>query len=168
MTTITTGRWTKYNDDWAVQFPGDMVIAAGDSVSVANKAGDVKTVTIDGFRGETKWGKVYAIAKPAPLPEGYYVKGADVYKVRVSKTGNPYATVLTTVHTETGAAKGKWEYVPGAIALLTADDAITVEQAAEYGHLHGFCAICGKTLTDPDSVTRGIGPVCAQNIGGAA
>lgn len=167
MTTITEpGRWTKHNDDWAVQFPTDVDLLHGDTVPVANKAGDVKTVTIEGFRGETKWGKVYAIAKAAPLPEGYYVKGADVYKVRVSKSGNPYATILTTVYTESGAAKGKWEYVPGAIGTLTADDAITVEQAAEYGHLHGFCAICGKTLTDPDSVKRGIGPVCAENIGG--
>jgi len=26
------------------------------------------------------------------------------------------------------------------------------------------CAICGRELTDPDSVKRGIGPVCAENL----
>ena len=167
-TKIEPGRWTKYNDEWAVQFPPEVTITDGSTVEVANRAGEVKTVTISGFRGETKWGKVYAIAKPEPLPAGYYAKGADVYKVRISAKGNAYATILTTVHTASGAAKGKWEYVPGGISTLTAEDAITVEQAAEFGHLHGFCAICGQTLTDPESVKRGIGPVCVKNIGGVA
>lgn len=31
---------------------------------------------------------------------------------------------------------------------------------ATYGHLTGQCGICGRTLTDPTSVERGIGPIC--------
>ena len=26
------------------------------------------------------------------------------------------------------------------------------------------CSVCGKLLTDPDSIKRGIGPVCYDNI----
>lgn len=168
ITKIEPGRWTKHDGDWAVQFPADVEITVGATVPVANRAGEIKTVTVSGFHGETKWGKVYGLAKPTFVPEGYYAKDGDVYKVRTSQKGNLYATVLTSVETATGAVKGKWEYAAGTIGSLTADDAITVEQAAEYGHLHGFCAICGQTLTDPESVERGIGPVCAKNIGGAS
>ncbi len=165
MTTTTAGSWTKLQTGgWGVQFDADVTITAGETVPVANKAGEVKSVTISGFTGQTtKWGtKVYSIAKTPTVPEGYYHKDENVYKVRLSKTGNKYATVLTSVTTDSGAVKGKWEYVAGAIRELTAANAITVEQAAEYGHLHGFCAICGQTLTDPASVERGIGPVCAK------
>lgn len=35
---------------------------------------------------------------------------------------------------------------------------------ANYGKLSQRCGLCGMTLTDPDSRTRGIGPVCAKNL----
>lgn len=37
--------------------------------------------------------------------------------------------------------------------------------AVEHGRLTGNCAICGRALTDPESVARGIGPVCAERFG---
>jgi hypothetical protein len=44
------------------------------------------------------------------------------------------------------------------IAFVLAD----VDQAqAQFGKLFGRCGICGKKLTDPDSLIRGIGPDCA-------
>ncbi len=36
--------------------------------------------------------------------------------------------------------------------------------AARLGDETGVCAICGKELTDPESVERGIGPVCAGKL----
>jgi len=39
---------------------------------------------------------------------------------------------------------------------------------AAYGRLTGSCGVCGRTLEDPDSVQRGIGPVCAEKIGAPA
>jgi hypothetical protein len=41
---------------------------------------------------------------------------------------------------------------------------LTKDQAAEFGHTHGSCLICMKELTDPESVARGIGPVCATRL----
>lgn len=39
------------------------------------------------------------------------------------------------------------------------------EQAAvRYGAQTGSCSICGRELTDPESVARGIGPICAGNF----
>ena len=34
-------------------------------------------------------------------------------------------------------------------------------QAAEFWHA-GTCARCGRDLTDPESIARGLGPVCAE------
>jgi hypothetical protein len=32
--------------------------------------------------------------------------------------------------------------------------------AERYAELIGRCYVCGRTLTDPDSRARGIGPIC--------
>ena len=37
--------------------------------------------------------------------------------------------------------------------------------AIAYGKRYGKCSVCGRTLTDEDSVGKGIGPVCATNYG---
>lgn len=34
-----------------------------------------------------------------------------------------------------------------------------------YGRKTGVCGMCGRTLTDADSIDAGIGPVCASRIG---
>lgn len=39
------------------------------------------------------------------------------------------------------------------------------EYLDEVGKATGWCAYCGRELTDPDSVVRGYGPVCAKNYG---
>ena len=35
----------------------------------------------------------------------------------------------------------------------------------KYGRLTGRCGCCGRTLTDPKSIERGIGPICAEGYG---
>lgn len=39
--------------------------------------------------------------------------------------------------------------------------------AASYGMASGNCGICGRTLTEPESIQRGIGPVCIKKAGWA-
>jgi hypothetical protein len=39
------------------------------------------------------------------------------------------------------------------------------QAAVAYGMKFGACSVCGRTLTDSDSVARGIGPICAENYG---
>jgi hypothetical protein len=34
-----------------------------------------------------------------------------------------------------------------------------------YGRLTGGCALCGRALDDPESIDRGVGPVCARKWG---
>ena len=38
-------------------------------------------------------------------------------------------------------------------------------QAVAYGRQTGSCSCCGRELTDPVSVERGIGPICASKFG---
>lgn len=37
--------------------------------------------------------------------------------------------------------------------------------AVEHGRMTGHCCVCNRLLTDPDSVARGIGPICAERFG---
>ena len=39
------------------------------------------------------------------------------------------------------------------------------QAAIAYGKKFGACSICGRALTDADSIARGIGPICADNYG---
>lgn len=38
-------------------------------------------------------------------------------------------------------------------------------EAVRFGRLFGGCSICGRSLKDPVSVERGIGPICAERFG---
>jgi hypothetical protein len=49
-----------------------------------------------------------------------------------------------------------------AIIEVCADPA---KAAAAYGKETGCCACCGRELTDPESIARSIGPVCAERYG---
>lgn len=47
--------------------------------------------------------------------------------------------------------------------IQAADDPLTA--AIRYGRETGSCSCCGRELTDPRSIERGIGPVCASKFG---
>jgi hypothetical protein len=48
------------------------------------------------------------------------------------------------------------------VARVAADPAAA---AIAHGHEYGQCACCGRELTNPESVARGIGPICAERWG---
>ena len=102
-------------------------------------------------------------APPVALEDGIYLDGEKVYKVQTSReSGNQYAKLLTLAGTdETGA---RFEYARGAIRNLTPEHRMTLKQARELGARYGVCVNCGATLTDPESIAAGIGPVCATHF----
>lgn len=101
-------------------------------------------------------GHVAAAKDPAVTEPGFYTHDGDVYVVVENKAKtNAYAKRMNL-------ATGRWEYAPGVVKRLT--DRLTIEQAAALGHLHGRCVCCGAELSDPESVERGIGPVCAKRL----
>lgn len=86
-----------------------------------------------------------------------YWNAVGIFKTQTSKDGNLYALQLDE-------STGRWEYAKGAIHKLQPQTKVTIEQASAYGRKTGRCMICGRLLTNPESVERGIGPICAGGL----
>jgi hypothetical protein len=54
---------------------------------------------------------------------------------------------------------------PAVLPRLLAIAEDPAREAVSYGRITGNCGCCGRELTDPISVARGIGPICADNWG---
>lgn len=111
-----------------------------------------------------KVAKAGAPARTNDLPAdlGYYLVDETVYAVVASKSsGKHYAKRMSVV-----GARGRWEYAHGMVYHLAGAHRLTVEEARVLGRSLGCCVICGATLTDPESVDRGIGPICEQRVDG--
>lgn len=107
-------------------------------------------------------------ATPAPAPEnpiteeGMYRMGDAVYRVKRSREShNLYAMRFVP---EAAAKSERFVYERGAIFRLSAENRMTIEEAEALGASVGICCVCGATLSDPNSVRRGIGPVCAKRV----
>lgn len=96
-----------------------------------------------------------------PAAEGYYHHDGKIIVVVKNKRGDrTYAKVLTA----SPAGRWSWEYAPGVGASVAGLSPVSLSDAAAWGHLHGSCLVCCRSLTDPASVERGIGPVCAKKF----
>lgn len=101
------------------------------------------------------------LAIPAPSAEpGYYVRGEQVFVVVQNRAKTrTYAKELVLT-----GNRARWHYAPGISTSLADVEPLSVEHAASLGRAHGVCILCGAQLTDPESVERGIGPVCAARL----
>lgn len=106
-------------------------------------------------------------AAPAELEPGTYFEtiangdGTDyiqIWKAQRSKTsGHVYVKKLFR--------NGAWKYAAGMTKhVLNSCETLSFEKAVEYGKMYGQCGSCGKTLTNPDSIAAGIGPICADKF----
>jgi hypothetical protein len=82
----------------------------------------------------------------------FYMVDGVVYRVKLGSRGFFYAEELQG---------NSFNYAPGAIRRIRVSDRMTLEQAKEYGLRTHTCGCCGRTLTNPDSIAMGIGPICA-------
>jgi hypothetical protein len=110
-----------------------------------------------------------SVASPGSVEvgEGFWkIAGSDtVYKVQraVHGSGHLYAKRLTV-----GEHGASWDYAPGVMPMIRLDGhPLTKDEAAEFGKLYGVCCICGRTLTNEESIEAGIGPICAGRQGWA-
>lgn len=91
------------------------------------------------------------------IEDGFYVLNADIYKVQTSpETGRTYAKKLSKY--------GSFDYAPGMVGKLAKAEKLTLELAKQYGKLYGMCVVCGRTLTDEQSIAAGIGPICSSKF----
>lgn len=96
--------------------------------------------------------------KPTDPVKGdvHFIDG-EYYRVHQSQgSGNFYASKWDGY---------RFEYAQGAIRKLNADNKITAEQAAEFGHMHGRCCFCSLAIDTPESTAVGYGPICASKHG---
>jgi hypothetical protein len=93
-------------------------------------------------------------------PVGVYKRGNDIYRViKGRQSANTYAQKLAT----DPSGQPVWDYAGGMVFELKVSELISPEVAAQMGRSVGYCVICGRFLTDAESVAKGIGPVCEKN-----
>lgn len=88
--------------------------------------------------------------------EGIYLNNQGVFKLYKTQSGYLFAKKLQE--------DGSWVGFPGAANKLRPETKMTLEQAKQYGKMYGMCMLCGRTLTDEESVAMGIGPICAGKM----
>lgn len=99
--------------------------------------------------------------------DGIYLHDGGLYKSLVNvSSGHRFAKKLDP-------RSGRWDYARGAMGYLRAGEKITREQAAEEGRrisrdpdlaLYGRCWHCGRPLSNEESISLGIGPVCLASL----
>lgn len=112
------------------------------------------------------WNQRSFAPRPVPVvrekaPIGVYKRGEEIYRViKGRQSQNTYAQKLV-VNNQTG--QPVWDYAGAMIFELKVEELISPEVAAQMGRSVGYCVICGRFLTDAESVAKGIGPVCEKN-----
>lgn len=104
--------------------------------------------------------KITAVA----ATEGFYSLGGEFFKV----TWNRARTYRYARRLVVGTGKGYWvvdTISKGKVFKLTEADRLTSTQAKQFGDLHHFCLCCGRELTVPLSIERGVGPICWEKLG---
>lgn len=67
---------------------------------------------------------------------------------------------------KTGARKGRFRRDKNALYEISRDsERLTPDLAIMLGHAFGFCFYCGADLDDPESVRKGVGPICWKRYG---
>ena len=107
----------------------------------------------------------------APEPddlEGMHKVGERIFKVQraVHGSGGLYVKELIVRPLPDGSYNTAFDYCKNGIRRfgLSRHTKMTLEQAKEFGALYGTCCVCGRTLTDEESIAAGIGPVCGAKF----
>jgi hypothetical protein len=115
---------------------------------------------------ETLKGTSYAPKSEQPksvdLEMGMYRK-ADGTMYRVYQ-GRESGRMLAKRLVPDGNDGWEFEYAGMAPRFVTADERMSLDEAKAWGAQFGTCCVCAALLTDPESVARGIGPVCGSRV----
>jgi hypothetical protein len=109
--------------------------------------------------GQRMYAKVLVVTETVQDCEGHESTGSEEYDGE-----DMGSTVYCDGTCRPTKKKAKYEYAPGAFRVLDASAKIGLERANELSLQVGVCMVCGRTLTAKESVTRGIGPICAGRV----
>lgn len=103
--------------------------------------------------------------QPSGVPDGRYALWSDdkqqweFYKVRTPETGQWRGYTFVEVQASDDFWPIRNRETLWRILERIAEDPLAASKA--YGKELGRCGVCGRTLTDPESIAAGIGPICA-------
>jgi len=101
-------------------------------------------------------------ARKAPVTQdGMYHLGDRIVKVQKSRQGDRLYAKALLGNKEEGF---HFEYAPGLVGKLAAEDRMSLEEAKEFGALYNWCCVCSTRLTKEASIAAGIGPICAGKL----
>lgn len=113
------------------------------------------------------------------LPVGHYA--VEIFDPSADETADDYGPIgyTTCRRTATDFRVGASYALPGVDRDLIQRNAWRRDELefmvaqpdfyrASFGRLTGKCGCCGRRLTDPTSISRGIGPDCWARLGGAS
>ena len=123
-----------------------------------------------GLREAAPKGEIRTPARTQKVTEDgmYRTPDGEIYKVQVAVhgSGRLYAKKLVALDEPKVMKKGTkthdFVFESGALAKLTPEMKMTMDEMKEWGKLYGTCCKCGLTLTDETSIAEGIGPVCGD------
>ena len=105
-----------------------------------------------------------------PVPSGRYAAEDDEGVLRFFKINAPeqgrwagwiFVDIYASDYTyKQGRQKPGQAYSGKSVHALTTIASDPKTAAMRYGQELGVCGVCGRTLTDPESIAKGIGPVC--------
>lgn len=100
--------------------------------------------------------KAFSHAAENEIEIGMYTVDGVIYKVQraVHGSGHLYAK-------RWDAETESFDIESGAIRKIKAEHRMSAAEAGAFGLIISACAHCGKTLTDEESIARGLGPICA-------
>lgn len=107
-------------------------------------------------------------SKANEVPPGRYaLKSADgvwkFYKVDKPTEGRWSGYIFVSILASDEKHPVKSRQVRESILAKIAED--PQRAMLDYGQQIGSCGHCGRTLTNPESIERGIGPICAGKMG---
>lgn len=153
----TKGRLSPKQVSWAVK----LTLAATKPMIVKETIGDYNTLAtsfkaidspklIFSLRGETSV-RLTASPKHGKNPDHIYVKLNGEYAGKITPTGD-FQNVRTL----------NFQGLKSLVDMFTMIESFGLsEYITHYGKDSGICCCCGRELTDPQSISAGIGPVCA-------
>lgn len=147
-------------------FLSDMAAARArfHSLTWGQVKGILNCLRADVERSERVVPPVVKAANEAALTDGMYKLGETIYKLQYNRAtgdGRKLYGKRLVVDASVTPAHVSFEYEAGIPKKLTSANKMTIEEAKAFGALYGTCCVCGRTLTDEESIAAGIGPICA-------
>lgn len=105
----------------------------------------------------------------APVEAGVYTDGDKFVRVYFGQQSGQMLAKEIHLHSDGPEAEAQYveyAYLGRAANVITSDyRRMTLEEVGSLGKRFDHCLLCGRRLDDPESVDRGVGPICARKYG---